>query len=74
MTLGEMVDEAIDGAAAHERAMAVSHLRMIARGLPEERLFPPNLTDMIADLILDLADSIENCEHFDETNEGETMR
>ena len=77
LTLGQMVDQVIDGAAAAERDLCVAFLRRVANELPDEQLFPPNLTPMIVDLILDLADALEECEHFadnDNDDEGETLQ
>jgi hypothetical protein len=75
MTIGELVDESIDNAAKYERDMAASYLRRIAGELPELQLFPPNLTGMVTDLLLDLADDFEACEHYTETKEeGATIQ
>lgn len=71
MTVGEMVDEVIDGAAKQEREMAVAYIRRVAGELPEGQLFPPNLIGLISDLLLDLADDLAACEHFSESEEGE---
>lgn len=69
MSLGELVDESIDKTARYERDMAVAYLRGAAEDLPAERIIPPNLIDLVADLLRDLADGIEACEHYGETEE-----
>ena len=69
MTIGELVDESIDNAAKYERDMAVAYLRRVAGELPDLQIFPPNLTGMVTDLLLDLADDVEACEHYNETEE-----
>lgn len=69
MTLGELVDDSIDKTARYERDMAVAYLRGAADDLPAEGIFPPNLIDLVADLLRDLADGIEACEHYGETEE-----
>jgi hypothetical protein len=76
VTLGALVDLVVNGAADNEREMVVEFLRAAAQGLPDEELFPPNLTGMVMDLLFDLSDAIENCEHHDadETNETETLQ
>jgi len=76
MTLGAMVDEVIDGAAMYERGLCVAFLRRVAQELPNEHLFPPNLEGLAVDLILDLADALENCDHFEEAedDEGATLQ
>lgn len=58
-----------------ERGMIVDFLRAAAQGLPDEELFPPNLTGMVMDLLFDLSDAIENREHHDiDENETETLQ
>lgn len=69
MSLGELVDESIDKTARYERDMAVAYLRGAADDLPAEGIFPPNLIDLVADLLRDLADGIQACEHYGETEE-----
>ncbi len=69
MSLGELVDDSIDKTARYERDMAVAYLRGAADDLPAEGIFPPNLIDLVADLLRDLADGIEACEHYGETEE-----
>lgn len=76
VTLGALVDLVVNGAADNEREVVVEFLRAAAQGLPDEELFPPNLTGMVMDLLFDLSDAIENLEHhdIDETNETETLQ
>lgn len=74
LTIGELVDEVIDGAAENERQLAVGYIRRVANELPEGQLFPPNLIGLITDLLHDIADDLEACEHFSEIEEGEGVR
>ena len=75
VTLGALVDLVVNGAADNEREMVVEFLRAAAQGLPDEELFPPNLTGMVMDLLFDLSDAIENLEHHDiDENETETLQ
>jgi len=69
MTLGELVDDSIDKTARYERDMVVAYVRGAADDLLVEQLFPPNLINLIADLLRDIADGIEACEHYGETEE-----
>jgi len=75
MTLGELVDESINNAAQYERDMAATYLRRVAGELPELQIFPPDITGLVSDLLLDLADDLKACEHYDETaEEGVTIQ
>ena len=66
--------EAVRPAAENERQMAVGYIRRVADELPEGQLFPPNLIGLITDLLHDIADDLEACEHFSATEEGEGVR
>lgn len=69
MTLGKLVDESIDKTARYERDMAVAYLRRVAGEMPEMQVFAPDVTVSVTDLLLDLADDLEACEHYGETEE-----
>ncbi len=72
VTVGQLVDEIVAGAASTERDMCVEFLREIAESLPEQNLFTDKIAVKVVDLILDLADAIEGGEHTDAPDETET--
>lgn len=71
LTIGELVDEVINNAAVNERKLAVIYIRNVATELPDWQQFPPNLVGLVTDLLLDISDEIEACEHF---SDGDTMQ
>jgi hypothetical protein len=75
ITLGALVDSVIDHAAEREREAVTDFLRGVAHTLPDEQLFPPNLVGLVTDMLLDLADAVDDLQHYEtETTESETLQ
>lgn len=77
VTLGALVDAVIDHAADREREAVVAYLRAAAQDLPDKQLFPPNLVGLVTDMLHDLADAIDDLDHYDDeidTGEWETLQ
>jgi hypothetical protein len=72
LTLGEAVDQVIQGAADHERDRIVAFVRVAADELVGSGVFPRAMAESFVDMLEELADTIKALGHHE--HEGETLQ
>jgi hypothetical protein len=74
LTIGEAVDQAIQGAADHERERIVSFVRTAADELVGSGIFPRAMAQSFVNMLEELADAIETLDHHEHEHKGETLQ
>ena len=72
LTIGEAVDQAIQGAADHERDRIVAFVRVAADELVGSGIFPRSMAQSFVNMLEELADTIEDLGHHE--HESETLQ